>query len=55
MFYEFENNLIENELMFINDLNMKVSEILGDTYDILFSFNSVENSDKKLKISLITR
>ena len=52
MFYEFENNLIENELMFINDLNMKVSEILGDTYDILFSFNSVENSDKKLKISL---
>lgn len=55
MFYEFENNLIENELMFINDLNMKVSEIIGDTYDILFSFNSVENSDKKLKISLITR
>ena len=55
LFYELEKELIENELMFINDINMKVSEMIGDTYDILFSFNSVEDNDKKLKISLITR
>ena len=52
LFYELEKELIENELMFINDINMKVSEMIGD---ILFSFNSVEDNDKKLKISLITR
>lgn len=55
LFYELEKELIENELMFINDINMKVADMIGNTYDILFSFNSVENNDKKLKISLITR
>lgn len=55
LFYEFEKELIENELLFINDINMKVSEILGETYDLLFSFNPVNDNNKKLKISLITK
>ena len=55
LFYELEKELIENELLLINDINMKVSELIGDTYDILFSLNSVENNDKKLKVSLIRR
>ena len=38
LFYELEKELIENELMFINDINMKVSEMIGDTYDILLSY-----------------
>ena len=37
LFYELEKELIENELMFINDINMKVSEMIGDTYDILLT------------------
>ena len=55
LFYELEKELIENELLFINEINMRVSEVLGDTYDILFSLNSVNDNNKKLKISLITK
>ncbi len=55
LFYEIEKDLIEEELLFINNINMKVSELLGETYDLLFSFNSVEDSNKKLKVSLITK
>ena len=53
--YEMPKNLKENELMFINDVNMKLCEILEDSYDILFSFNSKDINDDKLKICLITR
>ena len=55
LFYELEKELIENELLFINEINMRVSEVLGETYDILFSLNSVNDNNKKLKISLITK
>lgn len=55
LFYELEKELIKDELLFINDINTRVSEKLGNTYDILFSFNSVEDNNQKLKISLITR
>ena len=30
---------------------MRISEVLGDTYDLLFSFNPVNDNNKKLKIS----
>ena len=55
LFYELEKELIENELLFINEINMRVSEVLVDNYDILFSLNSVNDNNKKLKISLITK
>lgn len=55
LFYELEKELIEDELLFINNINMRISEVLGDTYDLLFSFNPVKDNNKKLKISLITK
>lgn len=55
LFYELEKELIENELLFINEINMRVNEILGSSYDLLFAFNPVKDSNKKLKISLITK
>ena len=55
LFYELEKELIEDELLFINNINMKISEVLGNTYDLLFSFNPVNDNNKKLKISLITK
>ena len=55
LFYELEKELIEDELLFINNINMRISEVLGNTYDLLFSFNPVNDNNKKLKISLITK
>ena len=55
VFYEIPKNLIENELMFINDINMKLSEKLGETFDIMFSFNSIDSNKDKHKICLITK
>ncbi|MEG0051422.1 MAG: cell division protein [Terrisporobacter sp.] len=55
VFYEMPQNLIENELMFINNINMKINEIIGNTYDILFSFNSINANNEKYKICLITK
>lgn len=55
VFYEMSQNLVENELIFINDINMKINEVLGQTYDILFSFNSINTNEDKLKICLISK
>lgn len=55
VFYEMPQNLIENELMFINDVNMKINEILGNTYDIMFSYNATNHNNDKVKICLISK
>ena len=48
-------NLIENELIFINQVNMKINEILGESYDIMFSYNSTNDNNEKIKICLISK
>lgn len=55
VFYEIPKNLIENELIFINEMNIKINEILGDTYDIMFSYNSTNDYNEKIKICLISK
>lgn len=55
VFYEMSQNLIENELIFINEVNMKINEILGDTYDMMFSYNSTDDKNEKVKIALISK
>lgn len=55
VFYEMPTNLIENELIFINELNMKINEILGDTYDMMFSYNATDDDNEKIKICLISK
>ena len=55
VFYEMPQNLIENELIFINEVNMKINEILGDTYDMMFSYNATNNNNEKIKICLISK
>ncbi|MCC3868397.1 cell division protein [Terrisporobacter mayombei] len=55
VFYEMPQNLIENNLMFINDVNMKINEILGNTYDIMFSYNATNHNNDKVKICLISK
>lgn len=55
IFYEMPQNLIENELIFINQVNMKINEILGDSYDIMFSYNSTDSNNEKIKICLISK
>ncbi len=53
--YEIPQNLKENELLFINEINMKISDVLGQTYDLLFSFNSINSNDNKFKVCLLTK
>ena len=53
--YEMSQNLIENELLFINEINMKINDVIGHTYDVLFSFNSINSDDNKFKICLLTK
>ena len=55
IFYEIPQNLIENELIFINQVNMKINEILGDSYDIMFSYNATDSNNEKIKICLISK
>lgn len=55
VFYEIPENLIENELIFINEVNMKINEILGNTYDIMFSYNKTNKNNEKIKICLISK
>ena len=55
VFYEMSRNLIENELIFINEVNMKINEILGDTYDMMFSYNATDDDNEKIKIYLISK
>ncbi|KHS55554.1 MAG: cell division protein [Terrisporobacter othiniensis] len=55
VFYEMSRNLIENELIFINEVNMKINEILGDTYDMMFSYNATDDDNEKIKICLISK
>ena len=55
IFYEIPQNLIENELIFINQVNMKINEILGDSYDIMFSYNATGSNNEKIKICLISK
>lgn len=55
VFYEMPQNLIQNELMFINDINMKINKILGNTYDIMFSYNATNHNNDKIKICLISK
>lgn len=55
VFYEMSQNLVENELIFINEVNMKINEILGDTYDMMFSYNSTNDNNEKIKICLISK
>lgn len=55
IFYEIPQNLIENELIFINEVNMKINEILGDSYDIMFSYNATNDNNEKIKICLISK
>ncbi len=55
VFYEMPRNLIENELIFINEVNMKINEILGDTYDMMFSYNATDDDNEKIKICLISK
>lgn len=55
VFYEMSRNLIENELIFINEVNMKINEILGDTYDMMFSYNATNDDNEKIKICLISK
>lgn len=55
VFYEMPRNLIENELIFINEVNMKINKILGDTYDMMFSYNAIEDNNEKVKICLISK
>lgn len=55
LFYEIPQNLIENELIFINEVNMKINEILGNTYDIMFSYNTTNKTNEKIKICLISK
>ena len=55
VFYEMPSNLIENELIFINEVNMKINEILGDTYDMMFSYNATDDDNEKIKICLISK
>lgn len=55
VFYEMPQNLIENELIFINNVNMKINEILGNTYDIMFSYNATKYNNDKVKICLISK
>ena len=55
VFYEMPQNLIENELIFINNVNMKINEILGNTYDIMFSYNATKHNNDKVKICLISK
>lgn len=53
--YEIPQNLKENELLFINEINMKISDVLGQTYDLLFSFNLINSDDNKFKVCLLTK
>ena len=53
--YEISKNLIENELLFINEINMKINDVIGNTYDVLFSFNSINSDNNKFKICLLTK
>lgn len=55
VFYEIPQNLIENELIFINQVNIKINEILGDSYDIMFSYNATNDNNEKIKICLISK
>lgn len=55
VFYEMPQNLIENELIFINEVNMKINEILGHTYDMMFSYNATNDDNEKVKICLISK
>ena len=55
VFYEIPQNLIENELIFINEVNMKINEILGNTYDMMFSYNMTNENNEKIKICLISK
>ena len=55
IFYEIPQNLIENELIFINEVNMKINEILGVSYDIMFSYNATNDNNEKIKICLISK
>ena len=55
VFYEMSRNLIENELIFINEVNMKINEILGDTYAMMFSYNATDDDNEKIKICLISK
>ena len=55
VFYEMFRNVIENELIFINEVNMKINEILGDTYDMMFSYNATDDDNEKIKICLISK
>lgn len=55
VFHEIPENLIENELIFINEVNMKINDILGDTYDIIFSYNKTNKNNEKIKMCLISK
>ena len=55
IFYEIPQGLIENELIFINEVNMKINEIIGESYDIMFSYNATNSSNEKMKICLISK
>lgn len=55
LFYEMTENLIEEELIFINEVNIKINKILGDTYDMMFSYNRTNKNNEKIKICLISK
>ncbi len=55
LLFEIPKNLIDNDLMVINDVAINVGHILGDTFDMIFSYNVTTNNDNKIKICLITK
>ena len=53
--FEMPKGLVEEELLYINDITMKISEILGDTYDIIYSVNSVDSNKDTYKVCLLSK